>query len=1003
MAWVNSCPTLLVPVSLATPAVAVCHVPHTPLLAVVSATSVVIYHAPTLLPLALHKRTPECLQSHGNSVQAHVRHVSTDTCRQDRLHLANVYVQTNSHYVLIYHVFVNYNRSLYEVTDSGDGDRLLQNGLPLASDASRFNFVNLLKSATKSIIQGGADNTNLTNLEHFKNAPLDDDLRNENVPLVKLSVVKVLKMNAAILGLWCKVNSQTLIFANDCHEVQVLNLKTLHTEIVRLLDCKWYFDTVLIEYNLTHNYFLHVSSTGEVGVLQFEHSDLLTVQYTLVGRLDFPCRSVLFNPQYNLVVVQSDSDLRIYSILAGKVPSWSYIKTIRECSATRYKWAPCGTFLVVWSTESHHWAMVSRFGFVLFDSRALCDEMAVADLDPATLERLSGFCYAADCAVGLNSQVLYILGHTSHQLYYIDLLRLQERFSAISMFYSESYLSMPVDTGFARFPVLPMFQRLLANFHYLNGPALAHAHRKPTAVLTLRASKSLQLSMSHGSSLAISTPVRLGSDFSHPLWYVFYNHVAEPLNIVDHFWVEDYLVLVNRFARDDYDPDDPDAMNDELMIYNTAASKYGTGGVAYKFDSDMLVWRHSFKNKIINYELVDRPEAKTLVLVTNDMKIIMMEITEEQAHPAASRISIRVRRTIHLSSIKHSLPIWAIQQMTMVDDRHFFFLLSTGDLFLLKNQVHHRESEVEERGTTHVSNMYDLIKISSAVESFQVNFIDFSHTRHNRYITLFNGAEVLIYNMNELVERVYDFEGVDHHVATESPLRPIRIQIAAFMPLKLVQSSGSIEVSGIEYQTLVKSGFLILKHRSSRQLILNKFIQHDLFETSMSVEDITRKYANFGNYDYCLELLLFENLDTIGHTDRLAKVCLLVDATPSSDSIYINFLRKIEVKYWDHFFRLLNQTPVGFMNRLRESKNVELCYNYLNVYLNFKREYESAASPVPDDSATILDVKDKALITQIIQMLLAEQKWDQCFELCRYIKLLEPSGDLLRDIRRLMV
>ena len=109
------------------------------------------------------------------------------------------------------------------------------------------------------------------------------------------------------------------------------------------------------------------------------------------------------------------------------------------------------------------------------------------------------------------------------------------------------------------------------------------------------------------------------------------------------------------------------------------------------------------------------------------------------------------------------------------------------------------------------------------------------------------------------------------------------------------------------------------------------------------------------------------------------------------------------MRYWDKFFALLKQTPEGFMNRLIESNDVELCYSYLNVYLNFKRESESSTTL---DSCTelqpILVMEDRRLITKIIGMLADAEKYDECFELCRFIKLLEPSGELLKKIRSVL-
>lgn len=152
MTWVSSSPLLLVPlpkgfVDFAT-------VPQTPLLAIATDTALLIHHASSLVPISVHERSSECLESHGRSVQINVRQVSVDTSRLDQLHATNVFVQTKSNYILVYHLLINYSKSLYEIHDKKNDDELLQNSLPLAL-LSKFSLTSLLKSATKSILQGG--------------------------------------------------------------------------------------------------------------------------------------------------------------------------------------------------------------------------------------------------------------------------------------------------------------------------------------------------------------------------------------------------------------------------------------------------------------------------------------------------------------------------------------------------------------------------------------------------------------------------------------------------------------------------------------------------------------------------------------------------------------------------------------------------------------------------------------------------------------------------------
>lgn len=1024
MAWVNSCPSFLIPLQLSLPIVAVLPVPQTPLLTVVSSNSVIIYDSRNLLPLAIHRRLPECMESHGLSVEAKIRQVSVDTTRLEQLSSANVFVRTDLNYVLIFHMFINYTKSQYEVTDAND-DRILQNSLPLASPNSKFSLTAMFKTATRTIIQGESSQVALENIEHFRNSGDDDAMRNESIPLVKLTLVKLLKTNAKIIGFWCKLSSHNLIFHNDDNEVQILNIKTLRNETLKFSDYSWYYDTSLLEYNLTQNYFLHLNSVNELSVIQIESDDqqepTVALSNSLLATLDFQCNAIHFNPQFDLVILQSDTFLRVYRISSPqKNPTLAFIKTLHvfpEDSPITSTWSPCGKFLTIVDQKTGAWKMITGFGYVLFDTEYIFSEMpSRTDED---ISGLSDFCFASQIGIASNAQQLYVINKDESKLYFMNLSRLQDSLSEMPIIYDEYYLSMALsrnDSSFTRFPILPGFQKILSNVHHINGTSLQLSTRKPTGIFNVRSNKFGQLSISYGESLAISTPIATGDEVNHAIWFVFFNYFVEPINIVGHFWMDDYLVLINRFVKDDVDDDsthgsDEDLMIDELIIVDTSASKYGRGGAAFKLDSDLFVWRHSFKSKIVDYHLADvEGKQKTLVLVTGDLRIIMMEVNLAGNKPNVTdsgkpgpKILIRVRRTIHLSSIKHKLHIPLVQQMVMVENKHFFFLLNTGDLYLLKNQLSEPDLDVAGlRSSTQTNNIYDLIKINTAIESFQVNTIDFNEAHSRKFITLFNGAELLIYNLLELVGRAYEFAGVEHTADIDivKVLHPILVKIATFHPFKIVLSSGSIDVTGFEYQTIVKNEHLIIKHKTSKQLILDRFILHDLFESGLLVEAIIAKYGGFGNFDYCLELLLFNFLEDADKEENLATVCKLVNSTAKADSIYVNFLRKIEVKYWYKFFKLMEDTPVSFMNRLIESKDVELCYNYLIVYLNFKREFESSTTPLDTyDAQSILDTKDRTTISQIIKLLLEAQKWDECFELCRFIKLLEPSGELLKVIR----
>lgn len=1027
MAWINSCPEYSIPLALEQHVVDIAPIPHTPLLAVVTPSTLVIYHSKSLIPVTLRKRGSECLQSHGPTTSIHLRHITVDTVNLDQLQSVNVFVRTASNFVLVFHLLINYGKSMYQVCDSGDDDRLLQNALPLALGVSRFSFSNLLKTATRSIIHGNTG-INLANLEHFNYGTYDDEERNEQIPSVRLTLAKIIKMSAPLLGFWCKPNSQNLIFAYDNQEIQLLNLKSSKNETISLRDLSWYTDTTAIEYSLRHNFFLHLNSSGQLSALQFvdepNSSGLLLKPMPLLS-INYKVEAILLNPQFDLVCLQSDTDVKIYAMYFTKdIPSLRYVKKIfkfERGSAYECHWSPCGMFLTVLDTTSGKWQTISRFGSTLFDSSWILSELSSSDLDGSKMSENSDYCQISCLTVSSNARHIYLINRDSSRLYSLSLLRVHEGNQRSSLLCDDQYIIIPSQNGnsLTKYPLLPLFQKVVSRFNCINGSISKHAQRKLTGKFTLGSNAFDQLSLSYGPHLSISTPVRFGDEINQPLWFTFYNHLSEAMNFVNHFWLGDYLVAISRFHREEgnatADSNNEDLIVDELIIIGSSGSRHGAGGTYFKFDSDQIVWRHAFKSQIVNYELVDtnEKESHVLNLITNDLKIILMQIStkspkqDSSGRRSNSKIQIRIKKTIHLSSIKHKLPIRLVRQFFSVQGKHFLFLLNNGDFFFLRNQL--PDSHLENtRGPVQTNNMYDLILVKKAVEAIYLSGVQFeNHEEQTRYLTLVTGKYAFFYELNDLVERVYDYEGVEYsgEKRANDEIVPIEIPHSTFLPLQMNQNGATLEISGIEFQSIIRSDKLLVKYKIGRQMVLSNFIAHDLFELDVSFDEIKRKYAGFQSFDYCLEFLLFEYLedDNTGNKEKLQKVCELVDVTTSADSIYVNFLRKIEVRYWDKFFALLKQTPEGFMNRLIESNDVELCYSYLNVYLNFKRESESSTTL---DSCTeqqpILVMEDRQLITKIIGMLADAEKYDECFELCRFIKLLEPSGELLKKIRSVL-
>lgn len=1016
MAWVNNAPSLLIPVPLKSAVVDLKPLPHSPLLLLASTTSLVVLETGSFLPLAYHNRSSECLSLHGNSTQLDVYQIAANTAENFQAKSAVFCVSTASGFVLIYQVSINYSNSTYEITDVSNPDNVLQNNLPLLQNNAKHSLTNIFKSATRTL--GLNSETGLINIENFGNCSHDDDTRNENVPQVRITIAKLLKLSNPLRKFWTKPNSHSLVFhtTNDQIQIHVKN-QVNHTLDLKKYD--WFIDTLVLEYNSTHNFFIHVNFNLEMSVLELVHEENLLLRHTVIDTLTSEPTSIIFNPMHDLFLLQLPNSLSIYLFrwIAGQTPIVNHVKTLvqaAEHTISLCVWSPCGEFFILTNGDTYYYKMVSKFGFVLFDSASVGSEISSSNLDATIVSKLTDFCRTSLLTVSSNGQQLFLLNENKTILHSLCILRSIPAGLETPVLNDLNYISFPSQnraSHFHRIPLLPLFQSKLAKMQRINGVNTQCLSKRLSGYFSIGKNESQQMSLAYGPHIAISTPIGLGLEPKQALWYLFQNHFTDALNVIDHFWIEDFLFIINRYEKDDSNKS-AEHIVDELMILSTSLSKYGQGGLDFKFDSDLIAWRHTFNNRIVNFEVAKAKNKMSylLTLLTSDLKLVMMQIKivcdngpekPSEIKLGKSRISINVCRTIHLSSIKHKFAITDVRKLVSVDERHFLFLLSTGEVYILKNQVVRSH-------TNQANNMYELKHVGSGIEELQ--FFDLKFKDHrSTFVSLFVGDALVIHDLNELVSESSELpiEGDQRTALTpteisanghESPRKqPIIIPVSSYMPLSIALSKTSIEVLNLEYQFVAKNEHLVFRHRTNRQLILNKFIGHDLFVMNLDVVTITQKYSDFTNYAYCLELLLYENLNEQAGDQQLTRICDLVNASSSSDAIYVNLLRKIEVHYWDRFFEFLQQTPVGLMDRLITLEDVELCYNYLIVYLNYKRE--SVTVDGDSEAVTVLNEKERAVISQIIQMLLSAEMWSESYELCRFIKLLEPLNGLLRQIQ----
>lgn len=968
MGWVESCPQIQISLPYEEPILKLLHVTHTSLLVILTRSSIHLFNQHSLLPISSHTRSTESLEQHGENIDIKAKHMSVNSAQLQKLVTTNLILQTNKSYIEIIQLSINFSKSLYEISKN---DELIQTGLPL-TNSNKFSIAEMFKTATKSIITGNNNNTpNLENIEHVQNM---EDMTNYNIEYCKIAVMKLLKIGMGIEKYWIKQNSHNLIIYNNINErdnvpdnyFQIINISNYKNQIFQLSTLDWYNKSQIqfINYNYTANYFLFVNQLGELWYLKFDSNSNGDIEvighklHTFVNHID--SLAIFFNPQNDLFIINMNNTSKLFRLSEH---SLIYLKALP--STGHINWFPNGEYYAVIDQKTNYWEIYTKFGNCLFNSRETFKELDEEFENQPFLQ-------ASTITVSGNSRVLYLIDKTKKLLYYINLLSISN-----DIFYDHEYISIIKDKKFIKFPLLPKFKNIILKIENYNGNETL-SKKCVNGKLTMSCNKYNQFCITYGEHIAISTPYNSGGDMINQiLWFNFKHYDVDVLNIVNHIWFEDYLVLINRRPNEDYSVHDDYgslATIDEILVIDCRKSKYGIGGKLFKFDSDLILWKYDINSIIVNLQLSETSEGSKLVIITWDFRLIIFEFNNNKPHPGDEKITkssgnnngnnksfrlfINVNKTIQLSSIQNRFQMREIRQIQTIQKHHFLFLINTGELYLLKN--YHENQK----------NMYDLIKIKTNIEWIKlqnVNLFEFLYAS--------TGDNLLIYSIQDLLaSKVNDDE------LEAKP--PIEIAIDNYVPLYITQD---LDLIGIENLIINNLG-IILKNRVVHKLILNNIMEYDLIH--QDIPDL-KKYQTYNYFDYCLELLLFKYLTE--DNQLLSKLVKLIEFI-GGESIYINCLRKIEVGYWKRFFEILNITPIQFMTRLIDHGNVELCYQYLIIYLNSKKEDDDSKN----DSLT---ETDKTTILKIIKMLANAQKWEWCFELCRFIKLLEPSGEFLVAIK----
>lgn len=1061
MVWVDSMPEILAPILGDKEVLELVDIHHTTLMAALTSDSIIILDKQTLLPITSYTRTAKSVEQQGKNQYLKTKSINVDAVNLERLGLVNLFLITNMDYLIIYQINIPLNSSVYEIHREHTGD-LLQKHLPVSEDLSNASgsIFQYLKDMTKTFMSN--DLITLENIENFNNQ--SQYLELQLINNCRISVYKILKISNGINNnnVWIKANSHN-IFINNMNIFQIINIKNLKEITFNVLDFEWYTGGDLINcwYNLYRKSFMFTNEYDELWYLSFGNNELNPEGYKLGV---YKVWDLVFNPKHDLLVIKSkhqnesgknknqsiddidddinnihadladelnydddsdsDSDdelkresinLKLYKFTDRKLTYLNDISFNLGEDDFNILWSSNGEFFIL-LTQKGYWLISSKLGNITTNTYNLSLELNHLYLPIQKLIILNN-----------NHQIVYCY---SGHLYKLNLTKAVNRDQFI--FNNLQYLMLVDNSKLIKFPLLNNFKRVLINMECTEG----NAHEKDgdschEGKFIVKMNDYHQFIMSYGNYISVSTPMKTGNKYNHVLWYNFKNYYMELLNIIDQFSYEEYLILVNRTVKEV--DNNQDKLIDELIILNIEDSRYGKGGgQKFQFDSDRIVHRQKFNYLTKSIDFIS--ESNQLIFVDNNNQLVIIDLLRDyfnESDQLKYSLFIKVGKIINLKSFLHGgntnnnisednsskdrdIKIKQFRVIHAGKILGFLILLDTSELLLIKNQFN----------KILMTHYYQLVKLGHNIESIIINLLPINEEFINYLLLISGDNTLLIYNLMELVDLSFDNshhlnDGIkDININLPLSITPIRIDINNFEPIKLITSSNNngINLVGIEDNLLSHSSHSVTSNgggahgvngdvvgggdessnstlviKINQQLILNNLIKFDLIN-GISFDKILVKFGKFQQFNYCLELLLFNGLINNNHIfiKQLVKLIQLIN----QPIIFINCLRKIEFKYWSIFFKILNTDPISLMNQYINDNQMELGYKFLIIYLNLKTD-------LVDSNANLSD-NDKQIILKIFTLLIDQNKFDLAFELCRFIKLLDPSSETLKRIQKVL-
>jgi hypothetical protein len=273
-----------------------------------------------------------------------------------------------------------------------------------------------------------------------------------------------------------------------------------------------------------------------------------------------------------------------------------------------------------------------------------------------------------------------------------------------------------------------------------------------------------------------------------------------------------------------------------------------------------------------------------------------------------------------------------------------------------------------------ILNNGELILLSERESGYQkyllFDKIEYCYKISEEEYYMFNGEDLLL---------VKNFSGLiktKDHSSTVLKVKPENY------PLLLTLEKGLFVT--MENTLIKRKSMEINSLNSKNSIFLHDLIRFELTENTGG--EIYEKYRTYKNFPFALELLLYQ---TVTNDGDLTRVIELIKENPIYElNVVSKCLRKIEMTYWSRLLKALGATPQGLLQKCIELKEWKTLGILVIIFLNYDTENE------------VISIEEDQLI-DVLKLLYNNahddgELWETSFEMLRFLKLLDPTGGLLK-------